>query len=92
MKKKGGIIIIIIALCVVAFAFLSSDTGSEFMSGYGVNFKNNVNSIFKKLNITLPESWQKFLDDVPKEEQPETEYDRLKQEAEALNNFFENSI
>ena len=82
MKKKGGIIIIIIALCVVAFAFLSSDTGSEFMSGYGVNFKNNVNSIFKKLNITLPESWQKFLDDVPKEEQPETEYDRLKQEYE----------
>lgn len=80
MKKKGGIIVIIIALCVVIFAFFMSDTGADFVAGYGTNFKNNVNSIFKKLNITLPESWQKFLDSVPEEEQPETEYDRLKQE------------
>lgn len=81
MKKKGGIIILIIALLVIAFAFFSGDTGSEFLTNYGTNFKNNVNSIIKKMNISIPESWQEFLDDVPqKQEQPLTEYDKLKQE------------
>ncbi len=80
MKKKGGIIIIIIALFLIAFAFFSSDVGSNFFTNYGVNFKKNVNSIFKTLNITLPRGWQDFLDDVPQE--PQTEYDLLKQEYE----------
>lgn len=82
MKKKGAVLILIIAFLAVAFAFFASDTGADFASNYGRNFKNNVNSIFKSLNITLPEGVQEFLDDVPKEEQPETEYDRLKQEYE----------
>lgn len=56
MKKKIGIVAIIAVLvCAVGFAFFMSNTGSEFLKNYGSNFKSNMNTIMKKLNIPVKE-------------------------------------
>ena len=80
MKKKG-IIIIFLVIFLIVFAFFSSDIGSNYLINYGRNFKNNLNSVTKTLGISLPKDWQEFLDSAT-EEQPQTEYDVLKQEYE----------
>lgn len=80
MKKKG-IIIVFLVIFLIVFAFFSSNIGANYLTNYGKNFKNNLNSITKTLGISLPENWQTFLDSAA-EEQPQTEYDVLKQEYE----------
>ncbi len=79
MKKKSGIIVIVLAVFLIFFAFFSGSFGGTYLSNYGKNFKNNISSIAKNLGISLPESWQSFLDT---SETEKTEYDLLKEEYE----------
>ncbi len=81
MKKKGGIFILILALLLIVFAFFTSSVGASYIANYGYNFRANLRTILEAINFPIGGELEVFLNKY-EEEQPQTEYDRLKLEYE----------